>query len=118
MLLACRQRGGQGHVTCPFCRAPTPLDSGCRRRDVGSMPLDLGLWETLDLDPLPGEEMEESPTLMDDTEPPAPVKWKPWRALKKLVRGREARTHARTTRRQGLGHDDMRDLALMTCYLI
>ncbi|XP_078527768.1 RING finger protein 227 [Lissotriton helveticus] len=120
MLATCRQqRQKGGRVTCPFCRAPTQLDCGCRHSDVTSMPLDLGLWEKLGPDSLPGEEQEESPcTVLDDTEVPSAGKWKPWRALKKLVRGRDNRTPARTTRRQGFGHDDMRDLALMTCYLI
>ncbi|XP_029437562.1 RING finger protein 227 [Rhinatrema bivittatum] len=104
------QAQGSAAVACPFCRAPAPLPPG----GVTSLPLDLELWERLGAELKDEDEAEDGDK--DKRERPLP-KRSIWRAARKmLIKALSA--PARSTRRPAIDHEELRDLALMNCYIM
>ncbi|XP_050789168.1 RING finger protein 227 [Gopherus flavomarginatus] len=128
----CRLARDQGWaaVTCPFCRTPTSLrvrsrggeaetrrrsSSSSSRRRLALPPVDPELWKRIGRPE--GEEEEEEPG--DDVPEEAGQSWL-WRALKRLLRGGGGGRRSSARERQPISRysPEMKDLALMTCYIM
>ncbi|XP_030043188.1 RING finger protein 227 [Microcaecilia unicolor] len=99
-------------VACPFCRAPAPLPAG----GVTALPLDLGIWERLAAEK---EEEEDGGCDKDTTDRGKSVASKRsfWKAARGLWR-KALCAPARSTRRPAIDPKELRDLALMNCYIM
>ncbi|XP_044857402.1 RING finger protein 227 [Mauremys mutica] len=126
----CRLARDQGWeaVTCPFCRTPTSLrvrrrggeagtwrrSSSCRRRRLALPPVDPELWKRIGRPE--GAEEEEEP---GDDVPEEAGQSRLWRALKKFLSGGGGRrSSARERQPINPYGPEMKDLALMTCYIM
>ncbi|XP_060111659.1 RING finger protein 227 [Heteronotia binoei] len=145
---ACRlaREGGWDEVTCPYCRTVTPLrergnflaagvrrSSGYGRRRLVLPPIDTELWQRVVLAERERQEAAwlagEAPGEEDDGEAEDEAgQWRLWRALKRILKGGAGRTaHAPrrsrsvpARRSQPINPDvsDMKDLTVMSCYVI
>nr|XP_033780950.1 RING finger protein 227 [Geotrypetes seraphini] len=105
---------GPAGVACPFCRAPVSLPAG----GVIALPLDLGLWERLATAAREEEEEEEEDGYKNpDREKSRASKRNLWKAARKLWR-RALSAPARNPRRPVMDSKELRDLAMMTCYIM
>ncbi|XP_032090548.1 RING finger protein 227-like [Thamnophis elegans] len=145
------REGWWEEVTCPYCRAVTSLrergnllaagvrrSSGGWRRRLVLPPIDAELWQRVVLrerepeqaarvERLAGDDEEE-----EEQESGEDVQWRPWRTLKRLLKG-GGQAHARDGRGRARGGSgptwrrrqpinpygsETKDLALVTCYVI
>ncbi|XP_037743174.1 RING finger protein 227 [Chelonia mydas] len=118
-------------VTCPFCRTPTSLrvrgrgwQAGTRRRSRSSSsrhrlalpPVDPELWKRIGRrEEEAGEEEEAVP---GNDVPEEAGQSRLWRALMKLLRGGGSRSSARERQPINPYCPEMKDLALMNCYIM
>ncbi|XP_026516140.1 RING finger protein 227 [Terrapene carolina triunguis] len=130
----CRLARDQGWeaVTCPFCRTLTSLrvrsrggggEAGTRwrssssRRRLALPPVDPELWKRIGRREGAGEQEEAAP---GDDVPEEAGQSRLWRALKKLLRGGGGGSRSSARERQPINPygPEMKDLALMTCYIM
>ncbi|KAM6450448.1 RING finger protein 227 [Liasis olivaceus] len=144
------REGWWEEVTCPYCRAVTSLrergnllaagvrrGSGGWRRRLVLPPIDAELWQRVVLQEKEQAGREErlagDEDLDDGEESGEDEQWRPWRALKKLLKGGGGQAHARGRRGRGRSSSlpawrrrqpinpyvsETKDLALVTCYVI
>ncbi|XP_077170511.1 RING finger protein 227 [Paroedura picta] len=139
------REGGWEEVTCPYCRAVTPLrerahflvagvrrSSGYGRRRLVLPPVDTELWQRVLLAERERQAAQRTPDgdAPDDAAQEDAGQWRLWRALKRLLKGGAGRTaHAPRRSRSAPArrgqpispyHPDIKDLAHRTvsCYVI
>ncbi|XP_044273204.1 RING finger protein 227 [Varanus komodoensis] len=144
------REGWWEEVTCPYCRAVTSLrerahflvagvrrGSGAGRRRLVLPPIDAELWQrVVRLERRRQQQQEEeagrkAEAAGDEDDDDGP--WRPWRALKRLLKGGGRQAHARSRSGRSRSssmparrrpppvnpyNSEIKDLALMTCYII
>ncbi|XP_067411135.1 RING finger protein 227 [Emydura macquarii macquarii] len=127
----CRLASHEGweEVTCPYCRTVTSLRmrrGGCdraggrsssRRRCLALPPVDSELWKRIGRWERGEEETPQEEAAPGDDVPEEANQSRLWRALKKLLRGGGSSS---ARRRQPINPyaPEMKDLVLMTCYIM
>uniref|UniRef100_A0A8C5WRC3 RING-type domain-containing protein n=1 Tax=Laticauda laticaudata TaxID=8630 RepID=A0A8C5WRC3_LATLA len=127
------REGWWEEVTCPYCRTVTSLRDGGWRRRLVLPPIDTELWQRLVLqkreqdqagrvEHLAGDEDLEEEKEQENGEV---EHWRPWRTLKKLLKGGGQANCRLSSLLMSVilfsptaVSSEMKDLALVTCYVI